>query len=384
VVGVASVFAGRASAGPWSIEPSIGASADYDTNPGLHVTDVQSEEHVAALVDLPLRYHGDNFEWMLRPNGRLSDSRGYDSLAANYAHLDTSAQYTSDLWSASFIGSLQRDSSLYFVGALANGIGVRRDGAQAQFDFTRNLSARAQVALDGSWSETRYDQPPTLLSVLSNYRYSSAGPTAAYAIDERTTFKLLASAGHYQSLDELTDSKSYSAQLELVRQLTEIWTVTAAAGYSRAINSERIFFGPFYLGTIKANENGGVYSVNLTRAGERFTVNTTVSRALQPTGLAFLARLDTAGASLTFTQSEYWDYSLTGTWQRAVNPVLTGQSIHIRFLNAQAAANWHWTPQWICTVSGGRIGQEYSPPRTSASSWGVTISVTRHFLRREL
>ena len=66
----------------------------------------------------PLRYDADEIDLMLRPSGRLSNKAGYDSLASNYVHLDTSAQYTGDRSSATFQGALARDSSLLFIGTL--------------------------------------------------------------------------------------------------------------------------------------------------------------------------------------------------------------------------------------------------------------------------
>ncbi len=382
--GVLSLIARHAAAGPWNIEPSLGVSADYDSDPGLRSYDIRAEEHVAALIDFPLRYDTDELELTVRPSARVSDTRGYDSLASNYYHLDADAVYRSDLWSATLLGNLGRDSSLYFIGGLLNGLGVRRDTADSSVDITRNLSARSQLAIDASWTEVRYAQPSDVTSVLTNYRYLTGGPTFEYSITERTILKLLGSASDYQSLNQNTQSKSYNAQLGVVRQLSETWTVTITAGYVRAINSEKIFFGPFYLGTVKANENGDVYSATLARQGERINLSATASHSLQPTGLAFLSRVDSAAVTASLVQSEYWDYALTASWQHAINPVLTGQAVNLHYLNVSLAANWHWTPQWTLGLNLGHIRQEYEPPRTNAASYAAVVSVTRRFLRREL
>jgi len=47
---------------------------------------------VAGLLDLTLSYDADGIEIVIRPNGRLSNSRGYSSLASNFAHLDANAR----------------------------------------------------------------------------------------------------------------------------------------------------------------------------------------------------------------------------------------------------------------------------------------------------
>jgi hypothetical protein len=121
--GMLSIIAGSASAGPWSIEPRLGASADYDTNPALIELNPGSEEHVAALVSLPLRYDADDIALSLSPSARISNSRGYSSLASSYTHVDGSAQFTSDAGSTTVQGELARDSSLYHLGGLVSGLG---------------------------------------------------------------------------------------------------------------------------------------------------------------------------------------------------------------------------------------------------------------------
>ena len=130
--GMLSIIASTASAGPWSIEPRLGASANYDTNPALIEFNSSSEEHIAALVSLPLRYDGDGIALSLSPSARISNSRGYSSLASSYTHIDGNAQFTSDVGTTTVQGELARDSSLYHVGGLVNGLGVRRDTASTR------------------------------------------------------------------------------------------------------------------------------------------------------------------------------------------------------------------------------------------------------------
>jgi hypothetical protein len=218
----------------------------------------------------------------------------------------------------------------------------------------------------------------------------SGGPTWAFAATERSTVKLNAIVGQYDSLDGITSSRSYNPQLVLVRQLTEIWSLNATAGYARAINSEKFYFGPFFLGSFKATENSSTYSATLARQGERFNLSATASRSLAPTGLAYLSQLESAGLTGSFTQSEYWDYRLTASWQRAVNPVSSTEKTTQRYINAQIAADWHWTPRWTLTFSLGRISETsstsavFTSPTTSASSNIGIVTVTRQFLRTDL
>jgi hypothetical protein len=379
--GILAILAGNASAGPWSIEPRLGASAEYDTNPGLREFDPIAEHHVAALFDLPLRYDADDFAFALKPSGRVSDSRGYSSLAANYFRVDTNAQVTSERGSVSLQGELARDSSLYHAGGLVNGIGVRRDSAATAADWTHSMTERSQVQFDLSWTRVRYAQPPNA-TALVDYRYLSAGPTVDFLLNERNTLKILGTYGRYQSLDGITESKSENLQFGFVRQLYELWSLSTTAGYSRSTNSQKFFFGPFFLGSLTSDQVGGVYAVTLTRQAERLSFSGAVSRALQPTGFAYLSRQDSINLSATYARSERWDFGLNVGWQSARTPTLGGSETSVRFLNAGLTANWHWTPKWVISTRVTRI--EYGQSLIRVGSSGVSVEFNRQFLRTEL
>ena len=379
----------------------MGVSGDFETNPLLRQFNTNSEEHIAALVDFPVKYDGDAFEFSVRPYGRLSNSQGYSSLASNYAHLDSAAQFTNELGSTTVQTSLARDSSLYYAGALVYGVGVARDSESVAGDWTRLFTERSQLALDVNWLKVRYDLPTNENNIyysLVDYRYLSAGPTYSYSLSERDTLKILANVGDYQSLNGATQSKSDSLQVGFSRLLTEIWALTINAGYSNSSNTEK-FVNPllyYYYGVVEyetqsSKQNGTVYSATLSRQGERFNLNASASRALQPTGFGFLSRQDSFNLYATYKPSERWDFALGGTWQRAVQPQesagvaqLNAGEVAILYESAHVAANWHWTPQWVVTLQTTRIVQGYGPPTIGVASTGVNVDITYHFLRNEL
>jgi hypothetical protein len=219
---------------------------------------------------------------------------------------------------------------------------------------------------------------------LVDYRYLSAGPTLAFALDERDTLKALGSYGDYRSLNGLTASQSETAQLALVRQLNELWSLSTSVGYSRSTNSQKYFFGPFYLGNLASKQNGDVYAVNLSHQGEKFTLSGGVSRALQPTGLAYLSRQDSVNLTAAYTHSERWDFGLSTSWQKTQYPTLAGANSSVRYLNAQLTANWHWTSQWILSMHATRITQQFGLPTVNVGSSGLSLDISRQFLRTEI
>ena len=394
-MGLAAAFSSSPAAaeGPWSIEPRLGVAGDYISNPLLRERDVHAEEDIAGLFDLPLRYDADNIDFMLRPSGRRSNRQGFSSLASNYEHLDAAFQVVNEVGSTSLQGQLARDSSLYYVGALVNGTGVARDTAAVNADWSRSVTARNQVQLDASWTRVRYVESDSV-ATLTDYRYVSGGPTVSTALSERDTVKLTGTYGLYQSLNRLTESRSENLQLAFVRQLTEIWLLSTSAGYSRSANSQKVYetfyFGTFYLGEEKSNQNGAVYAATLTRRGQRLNLSVSASRALQPTGFAFLSRQDNANLSASYARNELWDFGASALWSRAANPqigargVVSGTQSATRYLNMSLTANWHVTPQWTVSVNTTRIMQQYAgPPSISAGSINVGVNLTRQFLRTQ-
>jgi hypothetical protein len=386
--GMLSIIAGSASAEPWSIEPRLGVSANYDTNPALIELNPSSEEHIAALVSLPLRYDGDGIVLSLSPSARISDSHGYSSLASNYAHVDGSAQFTSDVGSTTVHGELARDSSLYHVGGLVNGLGVRRDSASTGADWTRSLTERSSLQLDLDWTRVSYGQNPDLLT---DYKYLSAGPMFTYALTERDTVKVLSNLGRYQSLNGITESTSANLQLGFTRQLNELWTLSTTAGYSRSTNTEKFFAGPFFLGSLSSSLNGAVYAATLTHQNEHLNFSGGVSRSLQPLGFAYLSQQDTVNLAATYVRSERWDFLLTSIWNKALRPVplssqatLGAAGTEVRYAYVQLTAEWHWTPLWIISMHATRITQQSAPPPYSAASSGVSVDIVRQFLRADL
>lgn len=383
-----SIIAGSASAEPWSIEPQLGASADYDTNPGLIQSNPGSEEHIAALISLPLRYDADAIALSLWPSARISTSSGYASLASSYTHMDGSAKFTNELGSTTLQGELAQDSSLYHVGELVHGIGVRRDTAMTGGDWTRSLTERSQVQLDLAWTRVTYGPNGNLLI---DYRYLNAGPTFTYALSERNTIKVLSSYGRYQSLNGITESTSENLQLGFARQLNELWTLSMTGGYSRSTNTQEILFGPFFLGSVSSNLNGAVYSATLTRQNEQFNLSCGASRSLQPAGFSYLSRQDSLNFSATYVRSERWDFVLSTVWDQAHNPLPIGAQeafgsadTEVRYFYAQLTADWHWTEQWIISMHATRVSEQSHPPPFSAASSGVSVDIVRHFLRTDL
>ena len=375
------------------MEPTLGVATEYSSNPYLLSTGERAVSDEAILLDAPTRYDLDATHFSLEPSIRYSDSGAYSSLASNYFHLNAGASFAGELGALSFTGGLGRDSSLYQNGLSSNGVGVRMDSGSAGMDWQRQITERSFLALDASWNRVRYNQG-TESTGLVDYRYVSVGPSLSIAVSERNKFRVLAAAGQYLALDGVTESKNFNLQVGFDRQLTEIWTVSTSAGYARSDNSEKIFFGPYFvgpveygpflLGTIESEQKGPVYSATLTRQGETFAVTASASRAFRPSGFEFLSRADTAELDLSHTYSERWKFGAKASYQKTATPSSNGSNFSLRYLSGQLSAEWHWTPTWMVTLNATWVSVKYVLPPISAQSSGVSLEISRQFLRIDL
>lgn len=369
----------RTYAGPWSTEPVVGLAAEYASNPELLAANPQSETHAAVIADVPVNYDLDDVHFAIIPRVRYSGATGYSSVTSNYFHLDTSAKYTDELGSIGLSGAAYRDSSLLYAGEVANGVGVRRDTTTVDANWLHSFSERLQLQIDANTARTLYSQSAALTNLV-DYRYSSVLPGLAYSISERDTLRLSGAVSRYNSLNQFTTSNSDNLQVGFDRRLTELWTLSALVGYSKSTDQYRFFFG-----NIDTTQNGAVYSVNLVRQSDVLALTATASRALTPTGFAFLSRQDSVSAHIGYNYSERWTFGVGVTWANIANPVLTGGSAQSRFYNGDISANWYWTEQWVVTFRVSKIAQQYETqigrPSVNPTSNGVSFEISRHFNR---
>lgn len=356
----------------------VGVAAEYSSNPALATVNAPSETHAALLLDMPVNYDLDTVHFAITPNVRYSDVTGYSSVTSNYLHLDTTAKLASELDTVTLAGALYQDSSLLYAGEVSNGIGVRRDTASLDLNWQHALTERTQFQLDTSAVRTRYAQ--TQLTSLVDYSDAGVSPAFSYAVSEVSTLRLIGGFSRYTSLNGSTASNSDSLQLGWDQHINELWTLSATSGYSKS--ADQYNFGIFKLDTA---QNGAVYSLKLTRQSEKLAAIFSASRALTPTGFAFLARQNSFSGLLTYNHSERLTCTAGITWADIDEPLLTGGSSTRRFYDAIVSANWHWTEQWVLTLYVNKITQQFAGQAgqraLSPTSNGISFEISRQFYR---
>jgi hypothetical protein len=358
----------------------VGVAAEYSSNPFLLTAGQRSQSDLAVLLNLPIRYDADAWHFALSPRVRYSDSGTYASLDSNSIHADASAQHLSDRGSFSITSSFGRDSSLYSGGLSSNGIGVRADSRGDALDWQRQISARMTFDANLNWTQVNYGQIAKS-SGLSDYRNTGAASSLIFAATERTSVSATASGGLYKTIDGETKSNSGNLQLGYDHQITEIWSLSASAGYSKSNNSINVFLGPFFLGTEESEQKGAVYKAVLTRKGELFNLTAGASQAYVPSGFAFLSRQDSAQLGAQYIFSDRWKFGASGSYQRNQDPSSNGAFASRSFFQGDVSADWKWTPEWTISLHATRVDESYRTQDLTAASNRVALQISRQFLR---
>jgi hypothetical protein len=387
-------FAESARSGVWTTDPVLGLAAEYSSNPSLLYVDHSAEIHGAVLLDAPTAYHADDVTFTVLPSFRVSNNSGYSNLASDYAHLTAAGELDSERNTLTLSGEVGRDSSLYYNYELNGSTGVRRDTTTVDFNWARALTELVKLNLDINSSRVIYGQS-TSFTTLTDYHYTTAIPSMSWKTSERTTVTLSGTAGLYNASDEVTKSSNSSLQIGLAHQLSELWTVTASAGYSRENNdiSEDVLVGyeitdgglvpVIQLESFKSTDTGSVYDLSISRHGQLLSITADANRSVVPTGFAFLSRQSSYQISFAYPSSARWTFDgharrLTDTLPQAF--AATQQQ---SFWDLGLSAAWQMTEKWTLTLRATRLSAKYTPPVVEVGATGFDIQLSRHFNRIE-
>jgi hypothetical protein len=389
LLAAATSLTSQGRAGVWGSQPVIGISGDYSTNPGLLNVPDTTEEHGALLLDAPTSYVGDGSKFTILPSFRISNAPGYSSLDSDYEHLNVSEELDTDRNVFTATGGVARDSSLYHDFILNGSTGVERNALLADLNWDRKLSERLDI--DGDLNATRVHYAAgTGTETLTDYRYWSFAPSLSWNESERGKLSVSANVGRYNSLDGLTESTSANLQLGFVKQLSELWSLSASGGYSRANNQENTYEeaivpvqGGFELVLIplqlKSIQTGSVFLVNVSRQASLLNLSATASRQLAPSGFAFLSRQDLYELSASYPVSARWSFSGDIHEVSYQQPQFSGYTDNVRVASLGLSARWQWTEHWTITMNASSVFERYGSPAVMVDSSGVSVELARHF-----
>jgi hypothetical protein len=384
----AMIHSSAVRAGVWGVDPVLGLAADYATNAALIDIPHTAETNGALLLDAPTTYNGNAVALSVLPSVRLSNSTGFSSVTSDYEHLNLKGEFDTERSVLTVTAGVARDSSLYQDYLSDGTTGVQRNTLMADLRWDRFLTERIDFSTDVSSSRERFGQAVGV-ATLTDFKYTSISPTLSWDSSERDKLTFAASVGRYNSLDGTTESRSANLQVGFVRQLSEIWSLTATGGYSRALNrldtyEEFLVFDPGPAIVIlpvkeESSQNGTVYSVNLTRKGTLLQINAAASRQLTPTGFAFLSRQSSFEMNANYTYSDRLSFGIDTRYLESQDPQLQGGLIDRTQKVVSLSANWRWTENWTATMGASLVSERFSQVNLGLSSNEVTITLSRRF-----
>ena len=371
------------------MDPSVGVSGDYASNPLLVDLPRTNETDAALLLDAPVSYHGDALILSLLPSFRLSDTRSYASVNSDFVHLSASGELDSERNKLSLTAGATRDSSLYESYLVDGAAAVRRDGLNADLLWTRHLTERLDTDLNVDTSHVRYGASTGSASLVS-YKYTSVAPDLSWQRSERDRVTLSASGGQYDSLDGTTRSRNYGGQLAYKRSLSEIWSLNVSAGYSRQQNRLDleipviVFTGSGFEIVdlplrVESHIGSPVYSASLTRSGLRWTLNVSATRQEVPTGFAFLSRQTIYDLQLSYALSPRWTASLHEYWLSAHDPSLQGTYVDRTVNSATVDFSHQLTEHYTLDLALSRVDEDYGAAGIHVANNQVTLTLNYRF-----
>jgi hypothetical protein len=376
-------------AGVWGVDPVVGVTGDYATNPALVDAPDTAATSGALLLDAPTTYYTGADKFSLLPSFRLGDTRGYSSTTSDYEHLTAKGEFDTERSTLTGTAGVARDSSLNYDYLSDGATGVRRDSALTDVNFDRYMTERLEFDLDANATRVRYGETSGV-ATLVDYKYISLSPMLAWNTAERNKYTLTTSVGRYNSLDGTTESRNGNVQLGFSRKLSEQWSLTASGGYSRALN--RIFYDEEFIvitpaGAIleiipekaETSQNGSIYSVNLSHQGSLLLLNATASRQIQPTGFAFLSRQQSYELTASYTLSPRWTVSADVRQVNYVNPLANGDFYSVKVPYASVNASWLWTEHWTVTLGASHVRETVQAPLFDQQSQELTLTLSRRF-----
>ena len=384
----AMIHSSAARAGVWGVDPVLGLAADYATNAALIDIPHTAETNGALLLDAPTTFNGNAVALSVLPSVRLSNSSGFSSVTSDYEHLNVKGEFDTERSVLTATAGIARDSSLYQDYLSDGTTGVQRNTLMADLKWDRYLTERVDFSTDVNSSRERFGRALGV-ATLTDFKYTSISPTISWDSSERDKLTVAASVGRYNSLDGTTESRSANLQVGFVRQLSEIWSVTATGGYSRALDrlntyEEFLVFDPGPAIVIlpvkeESSQNGTVYSVNLTRKGTLLVVNAAASRQLIPTGFAFLSRQSSFELNASYSYSDRWSFSADTRYLESQDPQLQGGVVDRSQKFISLSANWRWTENWTATMGASLVSERFRQVDLGLSSNEVTITLSRRF-----
>src|SRR5579862_1658273 len=257
---IAASHVGMCVAGVWVTSPLLSIVGEYSSNPALlNAARDTGVTGGAIQVDAPTSFRDDAFKLSVLPSVRQSSASGYSAVTSEFEHLILAGEYSTGRSTLTANAGITQDSSLAYNNLSSGTAGVRRNAVMSDISWDQHINERVDYQLDANTQRVNFGHSAGVSPLqLVDYEYSSLAPGMNWNSSERNKITLSGAVSRYNSIDShdafggryATESRSANLQVGFVRQLGELWTVSALGGYSRALNE------------IDSNEYNLLFSLN--------------------------------------------------------------------------------------------------------------------------
>jgi hypothetical protein len=374
----------------------MGLSAGYQSNPLLLRDGQGTSETLALLLHLPVAYTGDRVSFSLEPRFRAGTTHGAVAPLSDYQYVDSNWNYRGALNELSASAAWHRDSTLYnpFEQSALSGSTLHRQEETGTLNWRHKLSERSDVELVASADRVRYGA--TVATTLNSFNYNQGSAKYTHDLSERWQVMIEAGRTGFELRDQSYRTDANYAQVGLSRNLSERWSLLVSAGTSRLKSRatvERLFLEPDAQGVLHlvlrrvnfySKASTGNYSLSVQRQFERWRLELSGSRALQPSGFGALATQDDVTVRATGNRTERLILTAAIHGSRLSDSSGRLSLGNRRYYDLSFNADWRWTERWTLQSQIALYLQRPSPTESTRSNTAVFLTLSRVFGRRSL
>lgn len=358
-----------ANAGIWQLAPTLGLSAEYETNPLLRNTEPTSGEAIVANLEAPAQWDDGALHLELSPRVRLADANGDSPIGEDAYYLSSMLDLKRERseWNARARWADDSSALREPVSGTLVRTGIRERVEEASVGWNTSATERAQIAANVDWQSLRYTTPGAFAFGLYNYDYGVATEQFTYAWSERLKLEVETDESRYTLPLTGFSETTLQAQVGMIVQPTELISCTFQAGSSLLRDV-----------ATSSTQSGSVYTASVKRNGLRSTWDFSITKSIQPSGFGSLAETTEADANFDWKHSERLDYVAQVRDVRSVNSFSTITVAEREYsavsLSARFRASEYWDVSGI--VGWQRAASGATPFELAASGQGYSIMLT--------
>ncbi len=207
------------------------------------------------------------------------------------------------------------------------------------------LNERLSTGLTLGWQDSTYARG--VLSGLSNYNYTHVGLNNSFDLTETSSASLVVNAGRLDSALYAFNTDNIDVQLQLQHAWSPRWSSSLSGGPSSVWTDGR-------------RASGSVFSASVSRQGERFSIDTSLSRSIAPNGSGLQSRRDEVGLHAALSLSEHVGVAgnLSMIRSRDLLPQFNFTVSDVRYTRAELSLSWNFARDWNLGLVGGNSAQQ--------------------------